>query len=120
MTDEQYRQKLVHVSRPLVRGKLTFEPLVPPDGPVTDGPLIRVGRPLKRVKLTFEPVPIQIGLRLTPGPDSNNTAVAEAIEKVFPTGELSTPAAATVAQFLHELEGLGYRFELMVEPPVSG
>ena len=65
MTTDAKQPELIHVSRPLKRARLTFEPTTPLDGPLTDGPLIRVGRPLKRVRLTFKPSARTATVRLT-------------------------------------------------------
>lgn len=55
MTDDT-QPRLIHVRNPLKRIRLTFQPVEPLDGPITDGPLIRVSGPLKRIRLTFQPV----------------------------------------------------------------
>lgn len=55
MSPSDREPKLIHVRRPLKRIEVNFEPSVPLDGPITDGPLIRVARPLKHVRLTFGP-----------------------------------------------------------------
>ena len=65
MTTDAKQPALIHVRRPLKRIRLTFEPTVPLDGPINDGPLIRVGGPLKRVRLTFEPTTPPATIRLT-------------------------------------------------------
>jgi hypothetical protein len=56
MNDYKSQQKLHRVSRPLVRGTLTFDPVEPLGGSVTDGPLIRATRPVVRGAVTFVPV----------------------------------------------------------------
>jgi hypothetical protein len=56
VTPDKKQPGLIHVRRPLKRVRVTFEPVAPLDGPITDGPLIRVGLPLKRIRVTFEPV----------------------------------------------------------------
>lgn len=71
MTGNELPRRRFAVSHPLVRGKVTLEPVVPSDGPaadatplrvepiegpVTDGPLIRVGGPLIRFKMKMKPV----------------------------------------------------------------
>jgi hypothetical protein len=72
MNTPDRQPKLIHVRRPLKRIEVNFEPTVPLEGPITDGPLIRVGHPLKRARLAFEPVAIMHLRRLlTNGADAD-------------------------------------------------
>jgi hypothetical protein len=110
LSDNDRKPELIRVARPLVRGKLVFEPVVPLDGPVTDGPLNRVARPLVRGTLPFEPaVPLYLELTLTLRPDTDKDTVAAVFEKLTTLVELLNGYEA-------ELGGTGFA----VDEPRSG
>ena len=107
MTTPNRQPKLIHVRNPLKRIEMTFEPAVPPDGPITDGPLIRVGEPLKRVTLHFEspsPMIAEVEMPLPAGEDGESVL-----------GELRSLAGK-----LNETESLSGRPGVWVDGARSG
>ena len=107
MNNSDPEPRLIHVRRPLKRIAVTFEPVVPLDGPVTDGPLIRLDQPLKRMTDTMQAVPAVVTIFELP-------LVGGA------TGDQTFAVLSSIIQKVNEIETLCGRAGVWVDEARSG